>query len=317
VTTAGAVVADPRTVPPTGSPSAPAVVVDGLTKAYGDRRAVDDLSFTVAPGRITGFLGPNGAGKTTTLRMLLGLAEPTAGRALVFGRRFVELERPSRVGALIDASGFHPGRRARDELAVHAVASAVDLARVDEVLAEVGLEAAAGKRIAELSLGMRQRLGLASALLGEPELLVLDEPANGLDPAGMHWLRDLLRRRAAAGTAVLVSSHILTELALFADDVVVLHHGRLVTQSDIDDLVASGTRRVFVASPDPRLPSVVEALGGAVVGVDGGFEVTGADAVAIGDAAACHGVALHQLRTEIQSLEDVFLGLTAEDQEIR
>jgi ABC-2 type transport system ATP-binding protein len=294
------------------SPASPAIVVERLTKTYGDQRAVDDLSFTVAPARVTGFLGPNGAGKTTTIRILLGLASPSEGEALVLGHRFAELDRPARVGALIDASGFHPGRRARDELRVHAAAADVDVSRVDAVLAEVGLDAAGAKRVGELSLGMRQRLGLASALLGEPEVLVLDEPANGLDPAGMHWLRDLLRQRASAGTAVLVSSHVLSELALFADEVVVVHHGRLVTHETVAGLVASGSRRVFVASPDARLCALIDELGGTSTALDGGYTVTGVEAAAIGEAAARRRLPLHQLRTDAPSLEDVFLRLTGE-----
>jgi ABC-2 type transport system ATP-binding protein len=293
-------------------PASPAIIVERLTKTYGDQRAVDDLSFTVAPARVTGFLGPNGAGTTTTIRILLGLASPSEGEALVLGSRFADLDRPARVGALIDASGFHPGRHARDELRVHAAAADLDISRVDAVLAEVGLEAAAAKRVGELSLGMRQRLGLASALLGEPEVLILDEPANGLDPAGMHWLRDLLRQRASAGTAVLLSSHVLSELALFADEVVVVHHGRLVTHETVGDLVASGSRRVFVASPDARLSALIDELGGTATALDGGYAVTGVEAAAIGDAAARRRVALHQLRTEVPSLEDVFLRLTGE-----
>jgi ABC-2 type transport system ATP-binding protein len=297
----------------------PAAEVIGLTKAYGHQRAVDELSFAVERGRVTGFLGPNGAGKTTTLRMLLGLATPTAGDAFVLGRRYGELDAPARaVGALIDASGFHPGRRVRHELSIQAAAAGIDDRRIDVVLGEVGLADADGKRVAQLSLGMRQRLGLAAALLGDPALLVLDEPANGLDPAGIHWLRELLRGCAARGTAVLVSSHLLSELALFADDVVVVNHGRLVVQSPVGDLVAGGSQHVFVAAPDlEHLAALIAAEGGTVTPTDGGAVVRDVDAPTIGELAAAHRVVLHELRTERQSLEEVFLDLTGDGAGIR
>ncbi len=303
---------------PGGIAHRPAVEVLGLTKTYGTQRVVDDLSFATGAGRVTGFLGPNGAGKTTTLRMLLGLTTPTAGEALVFGQRLAELDSPARtVGALIDASGFHPGRRAREELAIHASAAAIDDYRVDVVLAEVGLTEAGSKRVGQFSLGMRQRLGLAAALLGDPELLILDEPANGLDPAGMHWLRDLLRAYAERGVAVLVSSHVLSELALFAENVVVIHQGRLVVQSSVADLEATGNERVFVASPDDRLPQLLSCLGAQVTVVDRGHVACGVTAAAIGKAAAETGLELHQLRTEAQTLEEIFLRITSEAGAVR
>jgi ABC-2 type transport system ATP-binding protein len=293
--------------------------VTGLTKRYGTQTVVDDLTFAIAPSRVTGFLGPNGAGKTTTLRMAVGLATPTAGATRLFGQPYETLVNPSqRVGTLIDASGFHPGRRARHELAIHAATAEIDDHRVAEVLAEVGLEAAADKRVGQLSLGMRQRLGLASALLGEPELLILDEPANGLDPAGMHWLRQLLRDYAAKGVAVLVSSHVLSELALFADDVVVINHGKLVKQAPLHQLVTDGTQRHFVQSPKPAaLVRVLARLGAEVADADGGVTVAGLSAQEIGDAAASNGIPLYQLRTEESSLEDVFLDLTGDEGAIR
>jgi len=293
--------------------------VTGLTKTYGQQQAVDDLTFSIAPGRVTGFLGPNGAGKTTTLRMVLGLATPTRGVALIHGRRYSELAEPSRaVGALIDASGFHPGRRIRHELAVHAAAAEIDDSRVDVVLDEVGLSAAADKRVSQLSLGMKQRLGLAAALLGEPPLLIFDEPANGLDPAGMHWLRELLVSYAGRGSAVFVSSHVLAELALFAEDVVVVDHGRLVVQSSVSELIATGRERVIVDAPRlDDLREILTARGAEVRALDGGAEVTGVSAAAIGDMAAGAGLTLHQLRTEIQSLEEIFLDLTAHEGGIR
>lgn len=233
--------------------TAPPISVRHLTKQYGDQRAVDDLSFDLRPGCITGFLGPNGAGKTTTLRMVLGLIEPSHGEALVHGRAYAALEAPAgTVGALIDGAGFHGGRRVRQELAIRAVTAGVPAERVDAVLDEVGLGAAAGKRVGQLSLGMRQRLGLAAALLAAPRLLVLDEPANGLDPAGMHWMRTLLRAQVDRGAAVLVSSHVLAELALFADDLVVINHGRLVAAGPIGTIVPEGSslEDVFLSLTD-------------------------------------------------------------------
>ena len=227
-------------IPPDGI--VPEVVsVRSLTKRFGDLIAVDDLTFALPPGTVTGFLGPNGAGKTTTLRLLLGLAEPTAGEALVFGRRFVDLDQaPRRVGAVLESGDFHPGRSGRDHLRTLALAAEIPSTRVDEVLALVELEGATGRRVKTYSLWMRQRLGLAAALLGDPELLVLDEPANGLDPAGVHWLRRFLRRFAEQGRTVLVSSHLLAEAAQTVDHVVIIDHGRLLAQGSLDDLTADG-----------------------------------------------------------------------------
>ena len=222
-----------------GDPAA--VSARSLTKRYGDVVAVEDVSFTLPRGTVTGFLGPNGAGKTTTLRLLLGLAEPTSGEAVVFGRRFRELERPAdRVGAVLESNDFHPARSGRDHLRALAIAADVPSARVEEVLELVELSAAGRRPVRTYSLGMRQRLGLAGALLGEPELLVLDEPANGLDPAGMHWLRRFLRGFAADGGTVLVSSHGLAELAQTVDDLVIIDRGRLVATASLDELTAGG-----------------------------------------------------------------------------
>jgi ABC-2 type transport system ATP-binding protein len=301
------------------APEAPPVAFAGVTKAYGDQRAVDDLTFTIAPGRVTGFLGPNGAGKSTSMQMLLGLVEPTAGEALVLGQRYADLVHPAQaVGALVDVAGFHPGRRARDELAVRASAAGIDRARVDAVLDQVGLAAAADKRIGQFSLGMRQRLGLATALLGDPTVLVLDEPANGLDPAGMHWLRELLRAQAQRGASVLVSSHVLAELALFADDVVVIDHGRLVVRSSIEDLVAGGSEHVVVRTPDgASLRRVLRGAGASVADDQGDLVVRGLPAESVGELAAGAGVVLHQLRTEIPTLEEIFLGLVDQKESIR
>ena len=215
----------------------PAIEVRGLTKRYRDVRAVDELSFEVPAGAVTGFLGPNGAGKTTTLRMLLGLAAPTAGTALIDGRRYHDLAEPwHRVGAVLEATGFYPGRRARDHLRTLATAARLPVSRVDEVLETVGLTAAAGKRVKGFSLGMRQRLGLAAALLGDPGVLILDEPTNGLDPEGVRWLRRMLRGFADGGGTVLMSSHLLAEVAQVADHVVIVADGRLVSQSSLAEL---------------------------------------------------------------------------------
>ncbi len=219
----------------------PVVTVSSLTKRYGQLVAVDDLTFSLNPGTVTGFLGPNGAGKTTTLRLLLGLAEPTAGEALVFGRRYRVLEEPARrVGAVLESSDLHPGRSGRDHLRALALAAEIPPSRVEEVLEVVELEAAAKRRVRTYSLGMRQRLALAAALLGGPELLVLDEPANGLDPAGVHWLRRFLRRFAEQGRTVLVSSHMLAEAAQTVDQVVIIDRGRKVASGRLDELTEHG-----------------------------------------------------------------------------
>jgi ABC-2 type transport system ATP-binding protein len=234
------------------------ITMDGLTKRYGTVTAVDQLSFEVRPGVVTGFLGPNGAGKTTTLRMLLGLVAPTAGRALIDGRRYAELDRPRRVvGAVLEASGFHPGRRGRDHLRILAEAGGIPRGRVAQVLDRVGLTEAGQRRVGGYSLGMRQRLGLAAALLGDPQVLVLDEPANGLDPAGMADLRDLLRELAAEGRTVLMSSHVLSEVAQTVDRVVIVAGGTLRFAGPLDELTGAGGETLEAAflrlasAPDP------------------------------------------------------------------
>jgi ABC-2 type transport system ATP-binding protein len=214
-----------------------AISVQALTKRFGTVTAVDDLTFDVPPGSVTGFLGPNGAGKTTTLRMLLSLVRPTSGRALIGGRAYHEIENPRRkVGAVLEATGFHPGRRGRDHLLIAAQSAGLPQRRVDEVLGQVGLADAAARRVGGYSLGMRQRLGLAAALLGDPGVLILDEPGNGLDPAGLAWLRDLLRGLAAQGRTVIVSSHVLSEVAQTVDHVVIIHRGRLSFAGALGDL---------------------------------------------------------------------------------
>ncbi len=224
-----------------------AVSVRGLTKHFGSIRAVQDLTFDVPSGQVTGFLGPNGAGKTTTLRMALGLVRPTAGEALIDGRRYGELSRPRRVvGAQLEATSFHPGRRGRNHLRVLAQTAGAPAGRVDEVLELVGLTDAADRRVGGYSLGMKQRLGLASALLGDPAVLILDEPANGLDPAGIAWLRELLRREAKEGRAILVSSHVLSEVAQTVDQVVIVHEGQLRFAGPLDSLGEDSLETAFL-----------------------------------------------------------------------
>jgi ABC-2 type transport system ATP-binding protein len=232
--------ARPALVPADARARDPVVTASSLTKGYGDVVAVDDVTFSLEAGTVTGFLGPNGAGKTTTLRLLLGLAEPTAGEALVFGRRYRELDDPARVGAVLESNDFHPGRSGRDHLRTLALAAEIPRARVEEVLELVELEHVAARRVKTYSLGMRQRLGLAGALLGEPELLILDEPANGLDPAGVHWLRGFLRHFAEQGRTVLVASHVLAEVAQTVDQVVIIDRGRLRTSGPLTALTERG-----------------------------------------------------------------------------
>jgi ABC-2 type transport system ATP-binding protein len=233
--------ARPLLVPADAGACDAVVTANSLTKRYGDVIAVDELMFSLRSGTVTGLLGPNGSGKTTTLRLLLGLAEPTAGEALVFGRRYRELDYPARrVGAVLESNDFHPGRSGRDHLRALALAAEIPVSRVDEVLRLVEIEAVAKRRVKTYSLGMRQRLGLAAALLGDPELLVLDEPANGLDPAGVHWLRRFLRRFAEQGRTVLVSSHMLAEAAQTVDQVVIIDRGRRVASGPLDELTEPG-----------------------------------------------------------------------------
>ncbi len=294
--------------------TSPAIEVSHLTKTFGQVRAVDDLSFTVRPGRVTGFLGPNGAGKTTTLRMLLGLVTPTGGTATIGGRRYHDLERPMRtVGAALEAADFHPGRTALDHLRVYAPQAGVPDARAAEVLELVGLSSAAKRRVGGFSLGMRQRLALATTLLGDPPVLLLDEPANGLDPEGIRWLRDLLRALAAQGRTVLVSSHVLSEVQQTVDDVVIIAGGRLVHASTLEELGRLAEPRVRVASPDVAGLDALVAAGGweRAVAAPGLAEVRGTDVAAVGHAAFTAGVELHELATTGVGLEDVFLRLTA------
>lgn len=291
---------------------APALEVVGLGKSFGSVRAVDDLSFRVEPGRVTGFLGPNGSGKTTTLRMLLGLVRPSDGRALVGGHAYADHPVPGAlVGAALEATGFHPGRTGAAHLAAYAPQVGVGRERCREVLDQVGLTAAADRKVAGYSLGMRQRLGLATALLADPPALVLDEPANGLDPEGIVWLRGFLRHLAAQGRTVLVSSHVLGEVQHTVDDVVVIARGRLVHASSLSELAAMAGARTYVETPTPeRLAELCAERGWTCAPTGAGHEVPDVPAAEVGAAAYAAGLELHQLATRGADLEDVFLRLT-------
>jgi ABC-2 type transport system ATP-binding protein len=291
------------------------VQAESLTKRFGEVSAVTDLSFELEAGTITGFLGPNGAGKTTTLRMVLGLAAPTSGRALVFDRPYHEIKHPSlRIGAVLEATDFHPGRSGRDH--VRMLGSAVDVpdSRVDEVLGLVELTSAARRRVKGYSLGMRQRLGLAAALLGDPELLILDEPANGLDPEGVRWLRDFLRRLASEGRTVLVSSHVLAEVAQTVDQVLIISRGRLVVESSLAELTAraGGAVRVRSAAPERLADALRDNDLQVTSGTDRSLLVQGASSEQVGEIAFAAGVPVHELLTDGGSLEEIFLELTSE-----
>jgi len=288
------------------------IEVSSLTKRYGSVLAVDDLSFRAEPGRVTGFLGPNGAGKTTTLRALVALLHPTSGDTRILGRHYPELEDPIRtVGAILEANAFHPGRTGRNHLRTIASAGGIGDARVDQALELVDLTAAANRRVKGYSLGMKQRLSLAGALLGDPQVLVLDEPANGLDPQGVRWLRDLLRALAVEGRTVLVSSHVLTEMAQLADDVVIIAKGRLMTQAPMADVLAGGGRGTRVRSPESdRLVAALVQAGIQARQLDDGALTADAEPARIGELAAAERIVLHELVAQSESLEDVFLELT-------
>jgi ABC-2 type transport system ATP-binding protein len=291
------------------------ITIQGLTKRFGEVLAVDNLSFEVDQGTVVGFLGPNGAGKTTTLRMLLGLVTPTAGSATIDGKPYRGLATPVRhVGAVLEASSFHPGRSARNHLRVVATAAGVPLARADEVLAQVGLPDAARRRVGGFSLGMRQRLGLATALLGDPQVLILDEPANGLDPEGVHWLRGFLRQLADQGRTVLVSSHVLAEVAQTVDQVVIIARGRLVTQSTLAALTARTDQLVRVRTPQAATLRPLLAAQGIQADLDGADQLiaTGTTTEAVGRAAAAAGIVIYEMGAERSNLEDVFLQLTTQ-----
>jgi ABC-2 type transport system ATP-binding protein len=291
------------------------ITIQALTKRFGDIVAVDDLSFAVDQGTVVGFLGPNGAGKTTTLRMLLGLVTPTAGTARIDGRSYRELADPVRqVGAVLEAASFHPGRSAGNHLRVVATAAGLPLDRADVVLDQVGLAGAAGRRVGGFSLGMRQRLGLATALLGDPQVLILDEPANGLDPEGVHWLRGLLRQLADQGRTVLVSSHVLAEVAQTVDQVVIIAAGRLVTQSPLAALTARTDQQVRVRTPQAETLKALLAAQGIHAHPDGTDQLVaaGTSPEAVGRTAAAAGIVIYEMGAERSNLEDVFLQLTSQ-----
>jgi ABC-2 type transport system ATP-binding protein len=293
----------------------PELEVRGLTKRYGKTVAVDDLSFAVEAGRVTGFLGPNGAGKTTTMRALLGLLRPTRGEALVEGSPPVEMVDPLRtIGAALEATAFHPGRSGRNHLRVLAAAADISRARIEQVLEMVELSGAADRRVKGYSLGMRQRLALAAALLGEPRILILDEPANGLDPQGMRWLRDLLRAQAAEGRTVLVSSHVLSEVAQTADELVLIRGGKLISQTTLEEFTAGGQAPARVRASQPQQFSAALAERGAKVAADedGALLVSGLSGEQIGDLALARGIAIHELTPQHSSLEARFLEVMGE-----
>jgi ABC-2 type transport system ATP-binding protein len=289
------------------------IEVDNLTKRFRKTVAVENLSFKIPDSAITAFLGPNGAGKTTTLRIILGLVRPTAGRATVLGKLYRELRDPvHEVGAVLEASSFHPGRSGRNHLRTVAAASGIPSARVEETLALVQMTADAGRRVGGYSLGMKQRLSLAAALLGDPKVLVLDEPANGLDPQGMRWLRELLRSLAAEGRTILISSHVLAEVEQVADEVVIIHRGRFVEQASTSELFARAGGGIRVRSPAAeRFRAILEEAGLTVGSAEGDLLVVGDGTTErIGELAAEHGIVLHELAAEKSTLEEAFLELT-------
>jgi ABC-2 type transport system ATP-binding protein len=288
------------------------IEVTELRKRYRKTTAVDGLTFRIADGRITGFLGPNGAGKTTTLRILLGLVLPTSGSARIGGRRYRALDDPiGRVGAVLEATNFHPKRSGRNHLRMLATAARISTQRVDELLEFVGLSNVAQRKVGGYSLGMRQRLSVAGALLGDPELLVLDEPANGLDPEGIRWLRDFLRTFVAEGKTVFISSHVLAEMQQLADEVVIIHQGKLVAHQTVDELTARAAGGTRVRSP--QAAALRDALGREGIEASGEADrlTTAAPAERVGEIAATHGIVLHELTSEASTLEEAFLELTA------
>ena len=285
----------------------------GLSKRYGDKLAVDDLTFTVRPGVVTGFLGPNGAGKSTTMRMILGLDRPTAGTVTVNGKAYAEHAAPLReVGGLLEARAVHTGRKAHDHLRALAATHGIPTRRVDEVVDLVGLREVAKKRAGGFSLGMGQRLGIATALLGDPATVVLDEPVNGLDPEGIRWVRDLLRHLASQGRTVFLSSHLMSEMALTAENVIVVGRGRLIADTTIAELVKSASGGVVLVR-SPQATTLAEALvrkGASVSAMAGGLQVTGLTAVQIGETAHDEGAVLHELSPQQASLEEAFMDVT-------
>jgi ABC-2 type transport system ATP-binding protein len=292
------------------------IEVENLTKRFRKTLAVDDLSFKVREGAITGFLGPNGAGKTTTLRVILGLVHPSAGRATVMGRLYRQLESPTQqVGAVLEATDFHPGRSGRNHLRVLAAATGIPRSRVEEVLQVVDLQGPAGRRAGGYSLGMRQRLSLAGALLGDPRILVLDEPANGLDPQGIRWLREFLRSLAAEGRTIFISSHVLAEVEQIVDEVVIIHRGKFVVQATTAELVARAAGGIRARSPRvDQLRAALEEAGVKVASSEGDLlTLAGATTAQVGEIAAAKGIVLHELVAESSTLEEAFLDLTSQE----
>jgi ABC-2 type transport system ATP-binding protein len=295
------------------------IVAEGMTKRYGTTVAVDDLSFTVESGLVTGFLGPNGAGKSTTMRMIVGLDAPTSGGVSVNGRAYGQLRFPlHEVGALLEAKAIHPGRSARNHLQWLAASNNIDRRRVDHVLEMVGLASVARKRSGGFSLGMGQRLGIAAALLGDPEILILDEPVNGLDPEGILWVRTLLRSLAAEGRTVFVSSHLMSEMALTADRLIVIGRGRLIADASVSEVIASSsTNHLRVVSPQaPQLRTLIEDQGGRITTEDGDvLAVTGLQCRDVGVLAAQAGLTLYELSPQEASLEEAFMEMTRDSGE--
>ena len=291
------------------------IKLEHLSKRYKDTLAIDDLDFEVRPGVITGFLGPNGSGKSTTMRIILGLDHPTKGRATVKGKRYGDLRAPlHEVGALLDAKALHPGRSARNHLRALATSNRIPFSRVDEVLEFAGISSVANKKVGNFSLGMSQRLGIAGALLGDPEVLLFDEPVNGLDPEGIRWIRDLFRSLANEGRTVFVSSHLMSEMAVTADQIIVIGRGKFITQGSIDSLTASAKGTVFLrASNHQQLIAVLTSRGGVVSEVnDEGLRVSELTSDEIGQLAFDAGIAIYELTPQRASLEDVFMELTAD-----
>jgi ABC-2 type transport system ATP-binding protein len=291
--------------------------VDHLSKQYHDTLAINDLDFEVKPGVVTGFLGPNGSGKSTTMRVIMGLDRPTKGRATINGKVYADLESPLReVGALLDAKSLNPQRSARNHLRALAASNKIPFARVDAVLEFVGIASVANKKVGGFSLGMSQRLGIAGALLGDPGILLFDEPVNGLDPEGIRWIREFFRSLASEGRTVFVSSHLMSEMAVSADQIIVIGRGRFITAGSVDELTASATGTVLVRSnSSDRLRSLLTAARQVEVLNDDALSVTGLSCEAIGELAFANGIALHELTPQRASLEEVFMDLTADSVE--
>jgi ABC-2 type transport system ATP-binding protein len=297
------------------------IVAENLSKSFGSKHAVQDVSFSVQPGRVTGFLGPNGAGKSTTMRMIVGLDRPSHGSVTVNGRNYAGLRSPlGEVGVLLDAKAVHTGRSAKNHLQAMAATHGIPRSRVQEVIDITGLTSVAGKRAGGFSLGMGQRLGIAAALLGDPHTLILDEPVNGLDPEGVMWVRRFVRHMAAEGRTVLLSSHLMSEMAMTADHIIVLGRGRVLADAPVDELVRTWTR-ASVRVRAPRAVELAQLIGGEGVSVthlaDDLIDVEGATAPVVGELAASHGIALYELTPTSGTLEDAYLRLTGDDVEYK